>query len=351
MKIKTNELKNFLMTAGNIRPNPVAMFLDSIKIECTGQEIIFTKTNNNIWVKYSYVCVVGEPVESFLVNERMLNGVMATTKEHEIEITKAPKKPTELKIISGSDVIKVSIQDLKDFPAMPEAAGDKIKISKEVVERIRVAAKHISTAVNKTAMNFVSIGLDGIFATNGSIVYYHDTFGLPEVFFDEQPLSTIKSTDDMLYWTSASYDFFQLDGFTYGFIKNTVKGIDFLPIVQQTGKDFFVINKKEFIDFCTLVQYSKKENVIASFCTNGDKSVLKFKFSEPKFNRAVDRDAAIESSGPVSDFNFDSESVMLLLKTIPYEVLKFTRFENGHYGVSTTEDENYKGIIARLMPE
>jgi len=345
MKIKTEELRKFLTVAGQIKLNPTATNLDIIKIECTGQEIIFTKTNNNIWCKYSYACQPNAP-EAFLINERLLNGVILTTKEYEVDITEGIDDT--IQIVSGEDIVKTAKQDIKIFPVIQESKGDKAVISKEAVERIRIASKYKSNAINRTAMNFVQIGLDGIFAANGSILYYHNTFPLPEVFFDEEPLNIMRSGDDMFYWTSDAYDFFQSEGFTFGFIKSFVKALPYLQILQQSGNEWFNCKREDLIDFCTLVQYSKRqENPEATFASINEK-VLLLKYQDKDFNINVSRNITIESNAPVLDYNFNVEQVAILLKTLPYQVLKFTRIPNGHYLVTTPEDEAYKGIIARL---
>lgn len=348
MKLKTDELRKFLSIAGQIRPNPLAQHLDSIKIQCTGNEIIFYKTNNNIWVKYSYICQPTAP-ETFFINEKMLNGVILTSKEYELEIVEEIDGSI-IRIYSGERVLKVIKQDDSLFPVIQEAAGEKIKIEKATVERIRIASRYISTAVNKTALNFVNIGDNGIFAFNGSIAYYHKTLDLPLIYFDEEPLNTIRATDDMIYWTSATYDFFQLNEFTFGFIKTSLeKPLPFLGIVQQKGADFFSIKKQELMDFCTVVQYSKKkENPIASFMAHEAGALLKLKFADAAFNIDYSQDTEVESTGEIHEFNFNVDQLMLMLKTLPYDVLIFTKLGNGHYGVSTKEDDGYMGILARL---
>lgn len=356
MKIKTEELRKFLTAAGQIKPNPVATNLDSIKIDCTGQEIIFTKTNNNIWCKYTFVCQP-QPLETYLINERMLNGIALTTKEYEIEVTTHVDGETIL-ICSGEDILKTKVQDPKLFPPIQEATGDRVKISKDVINRIRIASKYISTSVARTAMNFVNIGLNGIFATNGSILYYHNTFPLPDVFFDEEPLNIIKTRsgkddaedDDMMYWTSASYDFFQLDGFTFGFIKSVVKPLPFLQMVQATGTDWFSCKREDFIDFCTLVQYSKRQEYpLATLQSHPIKpNTLLLDFVDADFNININRAIVIESNEKIELFRFSVDWVAVMLKTLPYQVLTFTKVPGGHYAVTTPEDADYKGIIARL---
>lgn len=346
MKLKTEQLKKFLTVAAQIKPNPVAQHLDSIKIECTGPEIIFSKTNQNIWVKYKYECQPQAP-EVFLINEKMLNGVIITSKEHEMEIV-ASFDGSEISITAGAGVLKTSAQDPSTLPAIHEEKGDKVSISKDDIERIRIASKYLSTAQVRTAMCFVEIGPKGIFSTNGSIMYYYASTDLPPVFFDENPLSIIKSTEDVLYWTSTSYDFFEIDGFVFGFVKNIIQGLDYTPIINQTGENFFIIQKQDFIDFCTLVQYGKKQDHLISKLSSKDGSVLNFSYVDAQYNINISHHAQIESAGPIEDFSFSFEWVSLLLKTIPYDNLIFTKVGPGHYKVTTPEDERYIGIIAKL---
>lgn len=346
MKLKTEELRKFLSAASQIKPNPVATNLDSIKIECTGQEIVFTKTNNNIWCRYTYVCQP-QPLECFLVNEKILNGVAATSKEYEIDIT-THIDGINILIVTGADVIKVGMQDLALFPQTQIAAGDRVRINKSIVECMRVASKYISTSVAVTAMNFVQVGIDGIFATNGSILYYYKAFPLPDIFLSNEPLSIVKPTDDLLYWTSESYDFFQLDGFTYGFIKSVVKPLPYMQIVKATGNEAFTFNRQDFIDFCTLVQYSKKQEHLNATLFSAGGGKLMLKYIDADFNINIIRDIAITPDAPVQEFTFNPEWVEIMLKSLPYERLTFTRIGEGHYSVTTSEDENYKGIIARL---
>lgn len=355
MKLKTEELRKFLSAASQIKPNPVATNLDSIKIECTGQEIVLTKTNNNIWCRYTYVCQP-QPLECFLVNEKILNGVAATSKEYEIDIT-THIDGINILIVTGADVIKIGMQDLALFPQTQMDIGERVHIDKKIVECIRIASRYISSSVAVTAMNFVQVGVDGIFATNGSILYYYSAFPLPDIFLSAEPLNIIRARkgkdeeqedDDLLYSTSESYDFFQLDGFTYGFIKSVVKPLPYMQIVKATGNEAFTFNRQDFIDFCTLVQYSKKQEHLNATLFSAGGGKLMLKYTDADFNINIIRDIAITPDLPVQEFTFNPGWVEALLKSLPYESLTFTRIGEGHYSVTTSEDENYKGIIARL---
>lgn len=347
MKIRAEELRKFLNVAGQIKPNPVATNLDSIKIECTGQEVIFTKTNNNIWCKYSYVCQPSPP-EVHLINERLLNGIAQTCKEYEIEIT-VHIDGNNILITSGADVLKLGIQDHKLFPVTQTATGERVKIAKELIERIKTAGKYVSTAVARTAMNFVQIGIDGIFATNGSILYYYKAFPLPDLFIDHEPLNVLKHTDDLLYWTSESYDFFQQEGFTFGFIKSIVKPLPYMQIISVAGNEGFTCARQDLIDFCTIVHYSTKQEYPQATLESIDASKLMLKHIDADFNINIIRDIPIQATGPVQQFVFSVEWVDVLLKSLPYNSLTFTRVAEGHYKVTSPEDENYIGIIARLQ--
>lgn len=349
MKIKTEELRRYLSAAGQIKPNITAVNLDSIKVECTGTEIILTKTNNHVWCKYSYVCQQ-QPPEAFLINEKILNGLAITSKEYEINAA-LHKNGKDILLTSGEDVIKVQNQDLNLFPVWALTTGDRVKISKEVIDRIRTASKYINTGANVTALNFVSIGMNGIFASNYNIVYYHNTFPLPEVLLDQEPLNTIKGSDDMLYWSSDSYNFFQCEGFTYGFIKTAITPFNYSPIINQTGTASFVCKREDLIDFCTLVQYSKRQENPLATLGGASGTCLMLRFEDADFNINVSRNIVMECNEPVELFKFNVEQLALMLKTIQYELLTFTRVEQGHLIVTSPQDADYKGIIARLQEE
>lgn len=350
MNIKTDELRRYLNAAAQIKPNPTAPNLDVIKIECTGQEIVFTKTNNNIWCRYSYVCQA-QPAEVLLINEKVLNGIVLTSKEHEINISPNSDARTT-NITSGEDVLRIQKQDASMFPNIPTTIGERVKISADVMERIRTAAKYVNTGANITALNFVNVGLCGIFASNYSIVYHHNTFPLPDLLLDQEPLNTIKSTDDVLYWSSDSYNFFQCEGFMYGFIKTAIKPLNFTTIVNQTGQDNFIIKRQDLVDFCTLVHYTKRqENPLATLAGADDKT-LQLRYNDPDFDINVSRNVVMESNAPVTEFKFSVDSMALLLKTLPFELLIFTRSNpGGHLIVTASDDPDYKGIIARLQED
>jgi hypothetical protein len=350
MKIKTEELRKYLTAAGQIKPNPTATNLDSIKIECTGQEVIFTKTNNNIWCTYSYVCQA-QGLETILVNEKVLNGVALTSKEYEINISPYRDGGKTIKIVSGEDVIESQNQDIKLFPIIPTSAGERVKITKEAMERMRIAGKYVNTGSNVTALNFVNVGMNGIFASNYNVVYHHNDFPLPELLLDQEVLNTIKSTDDVLYWSSESYNFFQCDGFMYGFIKTAIAALNFSTIIDQSGVDSFVIRRDDMIDFCTLVHYSKRqENPLATLIGVSNK-VLTLQYIDADFNINVTRNVAIEGNSVPEPFKFSTETMSLLMKTIPYDLLIFTKATQGHLIITVSEDPDYKGIIARLKDQ
>lgn len=212
MKIKTEELRKFLSAAGNISPNPLHINLDSIMIECVGNEVVFTKTNNNIWCKYSYVCQPAS-LEKFYISERMLNGIAATSNEYEFSIDESIDG-AHIVLTDGDGVIKSKKQDFSQFPVMQQAIGEKVKIDQNTAQHLRTAGKFISMLPLKTNASYVNVSGDGIFAFNLMVAYYYKAVDLPVIMLDHEPLNVIRTNDDVWYWTSGSFDFFQFDGFT-----------------------------------------------------------------------------------------------------------------------------------------
>lgn len=345
MKIKADELRKFLNTSGLISPNPLASYLDSILIECIGNEIILTKTNNNIWCQYKYVCQDQEK-DIFLINEKTINGILQTCNEYEISIE---SKNNDCIITSGESVLKSRKQDINNFPKFPvfDHSIEKIKISKETLSHIKTASKFISKSAARNAFSFVNICNDGIFSFDTMIAYYHNTSIPGNIFLDHEPLAIIKPVDDLFYWSHLNYDFFQLDGFLFGFIKSEVKAVPFLSIVNQTGETFFYIKKIDLYNFCIQVQAVKyKDQPYAFFEKKNDRLVLSY--IDERYNIELNFPAEIETEHEIGRFEFNVDSMTNMVKSLPYEQLIFTKLASNHYSLTTPEDDKYKGIIARL---
>lgn len=348
MKIKTEELRKFLSAAGNISPNPLHLYLDSIMIECIGNEIVFTKTNNNIWCRYSYVCQPSMP-EKFLITERMLKGIAETSGEYEFTIDESVDG-IHVRIIDGDGIIKSKKQELSQFPVMQQAAGEKIKIDQNTVQHLRTAGKFISTAPLKTNASFVNVSGDGIFAFNLMVAYYYKATGLPVMLLDHEPLNVMRTTDDVLYWTSGNFDFFQFDGFTFAFIKAALKLLPFAPMVILSPISSFSIKKIDLINFCTLAMSVKQKDysIAKLFSRPESNNILNIKFVDARYDIDIDKNYQIESAEPVNEFTFNIDALFTMLKNIPYETLILSLTVGGHYYVTSAEDESYKSIICRL---
>ena len=347
MKLKTEELRRFLNVAKSIRPNPNFTNLDVIKIQCTGQEIFLTKTNQNIWCQYSYVSQ--QPAETFLIRESALISIASTSSEFEINIEL--KKDDNISLISGEAVLKVKQQDSKFFPEMQAAKGEKIKIPKDIVDKIEIAGNYISNEVIKNNFSFVNICPAGIFAFNTFVAFYYKTEGLPQIFFDNEPLSIIQPNDDLFYWQSDNSNFIQSNGFLFCFIKHETKLLPFEDIIKQKSEGAFVINKIDFLNFCTLVQLNKKQkSTLGTFEHSLDnESILVLSYSDPGNGIDINYPISVATKTKIEKYSFSIEQVQLLMKSIPYSQLIFSKIPNGHYVVTSNEDENYKGIITRMM--
>lgn len=348
MKIKTEELRKFLSAAANISPNPLHINLDSIMIECVGNEVVFTKTNSNIWCKYSYVCQPAS-LEKFYISERMLNGIAATSNEYEFSIDESIDG-AHIVLTDGDGVIKSKKQDFSQFPVMQQAIGEKVKIDQNTAQHLRTAGKFISMLPLKTNASYVNVSGDGIFAFNLMVAYYYKAVDLPVIMLDHEPLNVIRTNDDVWYWTSGSFDFFQFDGFTFAFIKSVLKLLPFTPMVNHPVINSFNIKKDDLINFCALAMSAKqKDYSIAKFFSHpGNNNILNIKFVDARYDIDIDKSYQIESIELIKEFAFNIDALFLLLKNIPYETLTLGLTESGHYYVTSSEDEGYKSIICRL---
>lgn len=350
MKIKTEELKKFLSTASQIRINPLHPNLDFIKIECATNEIVFSKSNHNIHCTYKYTCAPDRP-EILYIDERILNGIAATSHEYQISIE---KKGDKIVITDGENVLRLPHVDEKLFPVIHKSDSEKYKLSKAIIDRIRIAARYISVSPLKTPFSFVEIGINGIIGTNGHITYYHNTIGLPESFFDNEVLNIIQPTDEAEFWSSESYDYFGYEGFEYGFIKTVIKPLPLMAVLNQpVGQIKFSFYKQSLLDFCIKVNYSTKSKYPIAVFSSENLNNLKLFFVDAEYSRDVTGEIQMQSSLPVSEFKFNVNLMTDLLKSLPYDQLVFQQLgviqaQGMHYKITTPEDDGYAGIISKL---
>jgi hypothetical protein len=78
-------------------------------------------------------------------------------------------------------------------------------------------------------------------------------------------------------------------------------------------------------------------------------NTLVLDFVDADFNININRAIVIESNAPIELFRFSVDWVGVMLKSLPYATLTFTKLVGAHYAVTSVEDPNYKGIIARLQ--
>lgn len=346
MKIQTQIIKKFLDECANIKPDITSSNLDSIKIECTGYEIIFTKTNNRIFLTYTIECAQSK-CDAFLINEDVIRGIVITTGNEYVTIE---RKEKHILIKDGIDTTKCPIEDIKLYPVAPPSNNEETPISRVALECIQIASKYISHNLVVDARNFVNISSNGVFGTNGDIVYYN-TCGneeLPEVFFGTDALSILKPVDGATYNRHGNYDFFKFENFNYGFIKSAItKQIPYLPLVQQRGDVSFVFAKNDFINFCKRVRYvSKHKDPICTFkCSHDEK--LELSYIDQEFDRDVHIEIMCQTTALIDEFKFSLERLTTVLNSLPYDYLVFTRIGK-HYKITSDEDKNYIGIIAGL---
>lgn len=344
MLLSTEKIQDFLRVGAVIKPNILYQSLDHILIESTGESIVFTKTNNNIFCRYHY-----EDAQSparFLVPEQLLQGFVIDLAANIFELT-----ATDNCVIlnCGTKVNKCALQPVEQFPNMPAPQyAETVQFDAPLIESIAIARTYVSTQKNVTAANFVNIGSNGVFASDQSFVYYK-AFAVPfigNIFLDADAATIVTAMGACEYGSGNNYDFFTKPGVEFAYIKYAIQPINYAPMLALNGSAGFTVQKQELINYCAWVGYTAKEDwPIAQW--HADNGRLLLGYNDANFNRQANTDVPVTTVGDVAAFKFCAPRLRAALAVLPYNKLSFINI-GSHYRITCDEDPDYIGIIAGL---
>lgn len=344
MLLSVEKTQEFLRMATIIKPNILYQSLDHILIECTGEQIIFTKTNNNIFCQYAYDD--DQPPIRVLVPERMLQGFIMDlpASVFSIDVDK------QVSLTCGTKINKFSLQDPMEFPVMPRHDKEAdVQFDLPLIEAIAIAKAYVSSFKSITAANFVHVNNKGVFATDQQFVY-HKAFDVPidtHIFLDAEASAIVALLGSCEYASGKNYDFYSKGATCFAHIKNEVRAINFNAVLCLDGSAGFTISKQELINFCTWVQYTAKQEYPIAEWAASDGNV-QFYYNNSDFNRQADTKVPATIVGEVPSFRFCAPRLRAALSVLPYEKLCLINVGQ-HYKVTTNEDDDYIGIIAGLQ--
>lgn len=348
MNIKTEELKKFLQFSSPVRTN-VALFpdLEAVKIQTRDNRVVFTKSNHYIFCEYSYEEFTFEE-QTFLISERLLQGIAETCQRE----TFTAKEEGECILLDYSGrktkAQRIPSEKFPKTPAAEQNGSATFEMNKQIVESIAVASRHMSRLPQTTMYSYVHVNEHGVFATDGGFTYYNSVGkGLPEIFFDDKVLGAISAIEGMKYAAAGNYDVFSNGTLLYAFIKNEYKTFDYLKFILVPTEHFFEIRRNELIEFCTMVEYTTREEIpIASFQAIDDK-LLAMSYNDAAFSLANDFKIPYIGNFQPPEFKFNAKGLLPILRALPYERLVFSHMPP-HYKIITKEDVGYIGIISAL---
>lgn len=342
MHLQTDKLSQFLNYGASVKPNVLYPALDSVKVKSTGDTIVLTKSNNNVFCEYSYNDK--QPECEFLVNERMLSGFINTVQADLIDFD----LNGSINMSAGSKKNNTRIQDPRFFPVTPEPINnDVFTITPDIISRADIAMRYVSRVAIKTAASFVGLDANGIFATNQSAVY-HYACSAPQFFIDEDRLNALKILGQAMFNTSPSYDFFIGNNVAFAFVKTEIPPINYLPMLQMSGDDTFVVDRMELLNFCVRVEYSTKQEAPKATWRTRDTDGLYLIHEDADFEVVAVDSITVDANFDVPQFKFDIRILKEALMPLPYKKLAFTSI-GPHYKITAPdEDSNYTGILAGL---
>lgn len=339
MTIQTEQARRFLTTAAIIKPNILYPALDSILIRQTAETVTFTKSNNNIFCVDGY-SAPSCPTEAFLIPEKLLAGFLLDLTAETFDV-QSDGATTTLK--AGKKVNKCAWQNPTTFPIMPQPTTGAVHILPHTITQIKTASRYLSNNKNVTASNFVGLSANGVFASDGSFVYYNKS-ELPDLFLGEDATAIVQQLGECTISESDNYIFFSTPDVTFAHVKHVVQPINYAPILAIPGEDYFIVQKADLENYCRWVGYTAKVEYPVAILS-GDATTLQLQYSDSNFGLEANTTVPITANALVQPFKFSAPNLLNALTALPYKELNFVRI-GPHYKLLTPEDENYIGIIA-----
>ena len=345
IKINVSEVNEFLKATSQVVNNVLFPELQYCKFSSTGEII---RTNLNSWVIYKSGLEADDITEDILVDDRILRGFVAVLKDDDI-IT-ITIKDTKVFLKCGSREIGFQNMELSKFEKTPsqDFKGEKISVLSNVIKSIKIAQVY-AMLVSQYEGPFSFIQLNGndneVFASNGNFIYVKRfDEQLPTMLLRHEACNILNDEKDYKYFEVGNYYFFDQDKFTFGFIKTESKTVDYRKIIDVGSTDiYFELNIIDVVNFCSLCASAAKELVPVASLSD---SVLKY--SDDSFNIKVEQTIVV-GGNDTAEMSFNTIIVNRALRALPYERLKISLIEGGHYKLTTDEDLNYTGILSKVL--
>jgi DNA polymerase III sliding clamp (beta) subunit (PCNA family) len=159
MKLQTKQLRQFKSISGSLKQNSTLPILSYLKFE----DGYITKNNLE-----SFVTMEADFKGSCLIDENILMSVVNSTSEQEIEVV-IKKDIVILKY--GQSQISSPTEDISGFPVNIEPGGNKVELTKEILDQIKIAFLFTEEVQNFAYAGVVFVGNRLVAACNNYIAY------------------------------------------------------------------------------------------------------------------------------------------------------------------------------------
>lgn len=336
--LPSEQVRTFLRYAVSIKPNILYPALDCIKVEADGNNLKFTKTNNNIYAVSAYAS--GQAFDPILIDERAISGLLM--------VADAPEITLEGQVLKcGQRKINIPVQDPKMYPNTPVPVDGFQALPDDLLTPIKTSSRYYSRLPMVTVMSFIHSDDRGVFASNGQMTY-HYAGQAPKLLLNEEVANIVGNLKDVKYSPAGNYDCYFSDAVQYFFIKNECPNWPYEKVLgQMIGTAAFTIQAEELKKFCALVEYTtKQENPVATMSGVGEK--LNLIHEDHDFGSGAEDVIFMTANDDVAPFKFNVRTLNLMLGSLPYKEITFTLCAK-HYKLTSPEDANYTGILSALQ--
>ena len=356
IKIKTSDLKTFLRRSKAIKQHGLMPILSFFKMDCNGNQIVCTDTNHNTFLIHE---MPGEFEKngSYLIDRKIINSVVDTTKSEFITITQKGKKIFISDDFGGSTGNNgFQTDDPTLYPKVPDQ--DKkapVTISPDLMKTIQIA-KHYCISEKTGLSSLESLHLKStpkhieVFASNRFLLYVNRIPNDPlELMITPDNSDALNGFTEALYYSSGNYDFYECGSTTYGFVKSDYKCVDYLPFIQGIDKDkCFTIERQKVLDYCNRVKSINPSSVVAECeIREAGKNKVLFYYNNEEHDKNSEVIFDVKKDMEIPDFLFGVDTMIQFLSSLPYEQITFAPAIERYFVLSEV-DEEFLGLIVGL---
>lgn len=350
--ITVKEIRNFITKSSAIGDSNALPIYSYVKLVCKKDRSYFIKHSGSKFVVFD-IDADFKTEQTLMIETKPFFGFVKATKGTEIKIT---LEGNNILLNDGSKR-PLTCQTTKDvFPRIPDHSGvDKFEISQEVKQSLVIAKNHTLPYVDTDSMRpwntYIHIrpikDIFYVIGTRGEVTYYQGfKEPLPEISIEPEVISALKDIPHCTYYSVENYDYFELLGTLYGFIKSEGKCAAAVDNVLEnfTSEDSFEVEKQPIIDFCELVLSVNTVAVFPQIKIEGkNKKEITLRFEDISDNVKTHDDVPVENKTfKFDEVLFNPKNILTVLKDVKAEKLKVM---NSHFNFvfSSPEMENYIG--------